>query len=346
MQRFWFIVLLISTLLGGGCAAPGVARFDYSGSGEIYWPGSPETPRIKYLYSLKHLSSREETALSQAADTLLGEEEFEPARAPTFIRPYGVWVSGGRLYVTDIAATRLTVIDLKTAAVQQWGTEEPAKMLSPIGVIADPAGKVWVTDSLAAKIWLFDRQGKLLSALGEQEDLERPTGIALHKALGRVYVADTARHRILIYELTGKYRGQFGRRGEGAGEFNFPTHLTVDRAGNILVVDNFNFRVQAFDPQGKFLYQWGSMGKGWGNISRPKGIAVDSEDHIYLTEGDMDGVQIFDPRGNLLLYFGESGQEIGQFWLPGGLAIDEEDKIYVADTYNSRIQVFQYLKGR
>lgn len=343
MRKFRFIGLLLSVVVLSSCAAPSVARFDYPRGGELYWPGPPEKPRIKYLYSITRLSGSEESSLQQVMEGVLGEEEVEVTQAPTFLRPYGVWVSSGRLYVTDTAATRLSIIDLRTARVQHLGIEEPAKLLAPVGVIADSQGKIWVTDSLAGQIWLFDPSGRPLGFLGEKEGLERPTGIAFHKTLGRVYVADTGQHSIFAFDSAGRVLFKFGQRGEGEGEFNYPTHLTVDGQGNLLVVDSMNFRVQVLDPSGKFLYQWGTMGKGWGAFSRPKGVATDSKGHIYLVEADMDGVQIFDSQGKLLLYFGQTGQGIGQFWLPGGIAIDEQDRIYIADTYNNRIQVLQYL---
>ncbi|MEK6536145.1 MAG: 6-bladed beta-propeller, partial [Actinomycetota bacterium] len=70
----------------------------------------------------------------------------------------------------------------------------------------------------------------------------------------------------------------------------------------------------------------------------------DSEGHLYVADGIMSTVQIFDEEERFLLYFGERGGDPGEFYLPGGVFIDADDRIYVADTYNSRVQVFQYLK--
>ncbi|MEQ1729621.1 MAG: 6-bladed beta-propeller, partial [Vicinamibacterales bacterium] len=55
--------------------------------------------------------------------------------------------------------------------------------------------------------------------------------------------------------------------------------------------------------------------------------------------------QIFDDQGQLLLFVGAGGRNPGEFFLPAGMSVDEQDRLYVADQGNSRVQVFQYLKG-
>ena len=54
---------------------------------------------------------------------------------------------------------------------------------------------------------------------------KRPTGLALDAERGELYVADTAAHDIKVLDLAGNLKRVLGRRGEGDGEFNYPTHL-------------------------------------------------------------------------------------------------------------------------
>lgn len=65
-----------------------------------------------------------------------------------------------------------------------------------------------------------------------------------------------------------------------------------------------------------------------------------------MTDAHFDNIQIFDRNGKLLLGFGGAGRQAGDMTLPAGIFIDEYDRIYVVDSYNSRIQIFQYLKER
>ena len=53
---------------------------------------------------------------------------------------------------------------------------------------------------------------------------------------------------------------KWGGNGGGGGQFNNPTGLAVDGAGNVYVADSFNSRVQKFDGDGDYLGQWGYSG--------------------------------------------------------------------------------------
>jgi DNA-binding beta-propeller fold protein YncE len=141
--------------------------------------------------------------------------------------------------------------------------------------------------------------------------------------------------------MSGKVVSTIGQRGNGDGEFNFPTELRLDGA-NLLVVDAMNFRVQAFDRSGVFQFAIGKPGDGIGSVFRPKGVAVDSEGDLYIVDGALGVVQVFNRQGQLLYYFGALGTHAGEFQLPAGLFIDRDDHVYVVDSFNRRVQVFQY----
>ncbi len=48
-----------------------------------------------------------------------------------------------------------------------------------------------------------------------------PTEVATDKD-GNMYVADTYKHRVLVYDRDGKYIGNSAKRGTGKYEFTFP----------------------------------------------------------------------------------------------------------------------------
>jgi len=261
------------------------------------------------------------------------------------------------------------------------GAHDEARMQQPYGIAVGPDGKVYVADTFARTVHVFDiaRQqystipvdgesligvavvgpqifvtdsvtGRLLSvdnkghvrwALGRESGFIRPTGIAA--AADRLYVVDTIMNCVVVVSVTGQRIASFGQRGGEPGQFNFPTNIARTPDGRLLVTDAMNFRVQVFDSDGGYQSTFGHLGDGAGDFAKPKGIAVDSAGHIYVVEGFHDAVQIFDDRGRLLLAFGESGAGIGQFWLPTGIAI-VNDVVYVADSANRRLQMFEYLK--
>ena len=138
---------------------------------------------------------------------------------------------------------------------------------------------------------------------------------------------------------------EFGHRGTGNGEFNYPTMIDFSK-DRLLVSDTLNFRIQTLNEQGDFISKFGQISTGTGHQSRSKGIASDYNQNIYFVDGLFHAVQIFDQAVRFLLNFGEQGQQPGQFWLPVGIFIDQQQTIYVTDTYNQRIQMFRFLGAK
>jgi len=335
-----YAILILLT----ACASP-MAFIDKSAMKQILWPGYPEKPRIRYLWSINQITTPIEGRKRVFFDFILGnvsEDVTDPMTSNTLMRPYGVFVdSRERLYVADPGAYRVTVIDLKTAKVINiYGAKED-KFLSPIGIVADFRGRIYVSDSELRKVFVFDEKGNYLFQF--EGEFRRPTSMAIDTISSKIYLSDTLEHKIYIYSLEGKRIGSIGNRGALQSEFNFPTHLFVDKNGLLYVTDAMNFRVQIFNPEGKFIGKVGSLGDAYENLEKPKGVAVDTFGNIYVVDSIQDTVKIFDRDGNILLFFGKKGQGYGDLYLPSGIFIDQKNTIYVADTYNMRVQTFQFI---
>ncbi len=315
------------------------AVIDRSAMDRILWPGPPERPRISYLWSISLLSGSEG---SRASRFLGGDDDAtDPKTSERLLRPYSIFVDEqGVLYITDPGAYRITIIDPKSGDARNILDAGKQEFLSPIGIVAFH-GKAYVSDSSWNKVFIFDAEGKLTGEF--QGEFKRPTSLALDRSRGRIYVSDTLAHVIYRYDLEGKRLGALGRNGSEAGEFNFPTHIWIDKTGRLYVTDAMNFRIQIFSPDGIYEGSVGKLGDAYGDLEKPKGVAVDSEGNIYVVDSIKDMVKIFSREGKLLLFFGQQGRDFGQFWLPSGIFIDDKDQIYVADTYNGRVQVFRYL---
>jgi DNA-binding beta-propeller fold protein YncE len=207
--------------------------------------------------------------------------------------------------------------------------------------VAALGGRLFVTDSVAGRVMCLNGAGRKQWAIGSEAGLQRPTGIVA--ADDRLHVVDTLAHRIVTVSPEGRVMGSFGSRGGEPGQFNYPTNIARDAAGRLYVTDSMNFRMQILTAQGRSISAFGHLGDGSGDFNRPKGVAVDREGHIYVVEGLHDVVQIFDQDGRFLLGFGEPGHGDGEFWLATGIAI-ANDRIYVSDSSNRRVQVFEYLR--
>jgi sugar lactone lactonase YvrE len=336
------VYFLLFSCFISGCATHFAAHDLSRYNSSLVWPAPPQTPRIQLLTCISTPADLgiNKSWVKRTIDTLFGKEELQEI----LLRPYGVYVNSGKLYVTDPGARILHVFDFRKKnyfSIRDTGSEE---FQSPIGVAADNNGEIYMTDSMLKKVLVFNSEGEYLRAIGSSDEFKRPTGIAISG--DRVYIIDTHAHHVLIYNKYGRFLFSFGKNGSQKGEFNYPTNIFIDKNGILYITDSMNFRVQIFDRDGNFLSTFGKLGDGSGDLSKPKGIAVDSEGHIYVADALFDTVQIFNRDGKLLLGFGNTGKEQGRMILPAGVFIDQDDRIYLADSYNRRIQVFQYLKEK
>lgn len=303
----------------------------------LVWPPPPDPARIRYVESW-----------TRPAD--MGFKQG-------FFRRFSNWVTGSRkgneMFQTPFAVAldergRMIMSDTATATVgfydrvekkwYQWREVGGTRFRSPVGV-AKQDKVLYVADSELRQVLAFDLKGRLQFSI--KEHISRPVGLCV--ASGRLWVADVGLQAVCVFDLKGNFLFQFGQRGAGPGEFNYPTHVAAGSDGRIFVTDALNGRIQVFDGEGKFLNVIGCLGDGMGCLARPKGLAVNSFGHVYVVDGLKDLFQIYSAQNRFLLAVGSSGASAGQFCMPAGVAAGTNQFIYVADSGNHRIQVFQYI---
>lgn len=249
------------------------------------------------------------------------------------------------IYILDSGNSMLYEICENITELKEKKNNNSNNFISLVGICKNSTNKFFFTDSKLNKVFKYNYLEKTLTTLNDTLTLNQPTGIAFSEVNNYIWITETASHQITIIDENGKFIKQFGKRGNGNSEFNFPTNLCIDKHGNAYVLDALNFRVQIFNKNGDFISQFGSAGDASGYFARPKGIAIDTFGNIYITDALFHVVQIFDKSGNFLYRFGAQGHEKEQFWMPSGLYIDSNNYIYVADSYNSRIQIFKLVNG-
>jgi DNA-binding beta-propeller fold protein YncE len=143
---------------------------------------------------------------------------------------------------------------------------------------------------------------------------------------GRVWVADTGHHRILVFDGRGERVAEHGRRGSGPGELLRPAGLACGADGRVYVADTGNHRVQVLGSDGEWLASFGERGRGRGQLCEPRGLAVDARRLLVADSGNAR-VAVFDHEGAPLDALDlEPGMR-----RPVGLALDPLARVYVVD---------------
>ena len=317
------------------CAPAQTGNRYEEGAVDLVWPHPPQQARVRFVNEVtgpEDLGIRP-SGFRRMMNALVGQEDLG------MVRPYAVAVRNDRMLIGDPGLHAIHLFDLKRRSYRLISTAGKKSLSAPVGV-ALGTERMFVADSALSQIFILDEQGELLQVIDE---LERPTGLVFDAASKRLYAADTLGHRLVVFDRDGRQLFEFGTRGTGQGEFNFPSHIFL-AADRILVNDNMNFRIQAFDLEGRFISSFGTHGDGSGHFSQPKGVAADTYGHVYVAGATIDRVQIFSQSGEFLMALGSKGKGPGQFIMPAGIAIDN-NRIYVADSLNSRVQIFEYVGG-
>lgn len=349
VAKYWSI--LLSLLLLAGCAQTVFVMDATDGGKNIsprVWPQPPEIARYRYVGELtgeNNFQSGDGVSKGTATrflEWLVGLAGIN-SQPQILMRPQtGVVDADGRIFVTDVGRGGVYVFDKPAGKLEIWDIARGAdRFETPVGIALGAGNEILVADADLHAVFRLDKSGKPVGEFG-RDILIRPTGLARDAKRGRIYVADTHAHDIKVFDDDGNLMKIMGKRGEGDGEFNFPTHLAF-AADKLYVTDTLNSRIQIFDAEGRMIGKFGRRGLNVGDLVRPKGVAVDSAGDIYVVESLHDYLLVFDEQGRILMAVGGSGNESGEFSLPSGVWVDNQDRVYIADMYNGRVTVLQYL---
>lgn len=244
----------------------------------------------------------------------------------------------GRIYVADGDLARVIRLDGAACTAAGVAIFRLPEFATPTGVEAFPGG-VAVADAGRGKVFTLSEGGLLTGELRAPEAWVRPG--QMHWDGTRLFVCDTGRHRIEVFDGGGVHQGGFGSMGSGPGEFMHPVAVATDPDGGVWVLDALNHRVQAFDASLAFDHAFGVYDSAPGGLMFPKGLAFDSEGHLYVSDAATNRVQVFSPGGALLYWFGEAGRGPGQFLLPAAICA-AGDRFFVADQYNRRVEIYRF----
>jgi len=305
--------------------------------------------------------------------------------AARFLNPSGVAVdSAGHLYVADTGNQNIrkitpggAVTTLAGVARNSGSDDGPgsaARFHDPYGVALDSVGNVYVADTGNSTIRKITPGGVVTTLAGTAMRSgfdERPgsaalfwnpSGVAVDSA-GHLYVADTGNHNIrtitpggAVTTVAGAWYwspsqniGNFGSKDDTGieAQFNSPSGVAVDSAGNVYVADSHNHNIRKITP-GRVVRTLAGLAERSGSADGPgikarfvypRGVAVDGAGNLYVADTGNHTIRKITPGGEVTTLAGaarESGSADGigsaaRFHYPSGVAVDSEGNVYVAN---------------
>jgi len=241
----------------------------------------------------------------------------------SFNNPIGITIdAAGNLYVADSGNNLIRKITpagtvstfAGTGAIGfDDGPADKATFVSPIGIVADRNGNLFVADNYHII--------RKISPLG---DVSTFAGKVINTPPG---FAD----------------------GTGAdANFYFPTSLAIDANDNIYVADYGNNMIRKITPGAVVTTVSGKLNKGSANgvaldatFNAPRGVAVDASGNIYVTDSGNGVVRKIAPGGEVStiagtgVVGGANGKNMeATFRDIHGIVLDASGNIFVADGYS------------
>lgn len=194
-----------------------------------------------------------------------------------------------------------------------------------------------IVDYERGSAYVFDRFRNTVNTLeyNNGNQLVAVKDIAIDD-LRRVYLIDSLKGQVAIFQDNGKLIRQFG----SALLWTNPDRLAVDVIQQrVYVADSFQGRVYVFSLSGVFLYMFGERGNrdsDRGRFSNMSDLDVDMEGNLYILESTARRIQKFDSHGTWLQTIKLDKQHFRE---PVAIEVENKDAIYIADRGLSQIIV-------
>jgi sugar lactone lactonase YvrE len=218
--------------------------------------------------------------------------------------------------------------------------DEKPEMLRPYATAHDSNGRLLITDpgQHGVHIYDFERHKYQFLKGPRGKQLQSPIDVACD-ANDDIYVSDSERRRIYVFDLRGRFLRLIG--GDGPEDrLQRPTGMALDRAARRLyVTDTQRHQLMVFGIDGALVRTIGKRGRGPGEFNFPTAVTL-SAGKVYVVDAMNFRIQAFTAEGLFVNSFGQLGNQTGTLNRPKGIAADSDGHLYVVDALFETVQVF------
>ncbi|MBZ5663087.1 MAG: 6-bladed beta-propeller [Acidobacteriia bacterium] len=258
------------------------------------------------------------------------EENYEPpARA---VRP----VKGQSL----LASLRDNIVTLV------YGRERI--LLAPHHVTVDSRGRILIVDPDIREVHVLGGDQPFRIDGGPHRRLHLPNGIAVDAA-DNIYIADSERGLVLVYDPDGRFLRYIGKRGDES-LFHYPTAIAIDRAsGRLFLLDTPRHLLYVLDLEGNILKQVGRPRPNAIGRANAEVIPMDLDYPTEMAIGNNELV-VVDSANSRIHVMDLQCKPVAQFRIPAlpgppvidevGLGVDLTGNIYVSTREDSHVRIY------
>lgn len=239
-------------------------------------------------------------------------------------------------YLTSFSGSHDVTGRNKSFAKFILGEREDIAINKPYG-ISVANGKIYICDTFIHGLHIVDMnensfESFIPTGLGQ---LDVPVNCFVDER-GFLYVADTKRMQIVIFNEKGEYDTSIGEME------NFKPGDVMVLNDTIWVSNITGHCINAYQNDSNFtkLFTFPESDPGDEDyLFSPTNIFV-TGDEVYITDFGAFIIKVYDHKGKFIRTIGSYGQNPGQFARPKGIAVDKESNLYVVDAGFENTQIF------
>lgn len=210
-------------------------------------------------------------------------------------------------------------------------------MLTPYGLCTDGNSRLFVADSNAQVVHMFDLDSRRYEIWqpGPDRKFSQPVAVCWDPA-GRLLVADSVGASVFVFDAGGKLLAEWS-----GDRFTRPCGVAVDAVRKrVLVVDAGAHELIEMSAAGEVNRRIGPRGNALGQFNFPTAVTIDRDGLVYVSDTLNFRVQQFSPDLKPIRQIGSHGDIAGYFSQPKGIATDSQGHLYVVDAQFETVQLF------